>query len=118
MAEVSVINLIEVPSGMESEAEEIRNVYVSYFKRQPGFVSSTFYHGLSSSDGGVTKYVNIVVWDSYESFEKVVNSGFINSDGENEDGMRVLGRGFPEPIVISPGQYSVLAHDRPADGGK
>lgn len=111
MTEISVINFIEVPSGMEKETEEIRDVYASYFKQQPGFLSSTFYRSFSTPDGSPTRYVNIVVWDSYESFEKIVNRGFNNSDGENLDGMRVLGKGFPEPIVVSPGQYIVLAQD-------
>lgn len=111
MPEVSVINLIEVPEGMESQAEEVREVYVSYFRKQQGFVSSTFYRSLDRGNSGSIKYVNIVVWDSQDSFERVVNLGFTNSDGENSDGMRVLGKGFPEPIVVSPGRYAVITSD-------
>lgn len=109
MPEVNVINFIEVPQGMESKAEEVREVYVDYFRRQPGFVSSTFYRSLNRGENGCIKYVNIVVWDSQASFERVVNLGFANSDGENADGMRVLGKGFPEPIKVSPGQYVEVA---------
>lgn len=111
MQEVSVINFIEVPEGMESKAEDIRDIYVDYFRKQTGFVSSTFYRSINRSSNGPIKYVNIVVWDSLGSFERVVNLGFANSDGENSDGMRVLGRGFPEPIVVSPGQYVVVSSD-------
>lgn len=111
MPEVSVINFIEVPEGMESQAEEVREVYVGYFRKQQGFVSSTFYRSINRAANGSIKYVNIVVWDSLGSFERVVNLGFSNSDGENTDGMRVLGKGFPEPIVVSPGQYVVVSND-------
>ena len=52
--------------------------------------------------------MNIVVWASYRHFEQVVNKGFQNEGGENSDGMRVLGKGFPEPIIVSPGQYQVI----------
>jgi heme-degrading monooxygenase HmoA len=106
--EISVINSIIVPSGMEGEAENIRNEYVNYFKEQEGFVSSTFYRSTSKEDDKSTKYVNIVVWASQEHFEKVVNMGFRNTDGVNKDGMKVLGKGFPEPIIVYPGQYAVI----------
>ncbi len=108
MAQISVINLIEVPEGMESIATEVRNVYVDYFRKQDGFVSSTFYKSVEENQG--QKYVNIVVWDSIESFNKVVNLGFSNSDGENSDGLKVLGKGFPEPIRVSPGRYEVIGN--------
>lgn len=55
-----------------------------------------------------TRYINIVVWDSYENFQAVVNAGFENEDGLNDDGMKVLGKGFPEPIKVSPGQYEII----------
>jgi len=58
--------------------------------------------------------VNIVVWESYAHFERVVNKGFANTQGENNDGRRVLGKGFPEPIVVSPGRYKIIAQT--ADG--
>jgi heme-degrading monooxygenase HmoA len=108
--EISVINTITVPQGMENEAEAIRDQYVAYFKAQQGFVSSSFYRCISREEDGALRYVNIVVWSSYEAFEKVVNLGFQNADGENKDGMRVLGKGFPEPIVVSPGQFVCIDH--------
>ena len=106
MKELSVINFIEVPNGMDDEAIHIRNVYVDYFRKQSGFVSSTFYRSVVEDDW--SKYVNIVVWDSLESFENVVNSGFNNEEGENNDGMKVLGKGFPEPIKVLPSQYEII----------
>ena len=113
MAEqLSVINTISVPKGMEREAEQIRDTYVAYFKAQEGFVSSSFYRCISREDDDALRYVNIVVWASVEAFDKVVNLGFENVEGENADGMRVLGKGFPEPIVVSPGQYVCIAHTR------
>ncbi|WP_226645313.1 antibiotic biosynthesis monooxygenase family protein [Microbulbifer variabilis] len=108
MQTISVINTIIVPNGMETIAEEVRDEYVLYFSKKEGFVSSTFYKSINREDDGSSKYINIVVWESYAHFEKVVNSGFHNDIGENNEGMRVLGKGFPEPIKVSPGQYTIL----------
>ncbi|WP_340677123.1 antibiotic biosynthesis monooxygenase [Paraglaciecola sp.] len=109
MQQVSVINTILVPPGMEAEAELVRAQYVEYFSQQQGFVSSTFYQSLNREKDGSIKYVNTVVWASYAHFEQVVNKGFENLAGENSEGMRVLGKGFPEPILVSPGQYIVIS---------
>lgn len=109
MEQVSVINTILVPKGMEAIAESVRNEYVEYFQKQDGFVSSTFYKAVNREQEGAIQYVNIVVWQSYGHFEQVVNNGFANAQGENSDGMRVLGKGFPEPIIVSPGQYQIIA---------
>ena len=110
MEQVTVINTITVPSGMESIAEKIREEYTTYFSNQVGFVSSTLYQSMSREKDGSIKYVNTVVWESYNDFEKVVNGGFSDENGTNTDGMKVLGKGFPEPIKVSPGQYIVLRH--------
>jgi len=107
MTEISVINFIEVPNGMEKEAEDVRSIYADYFRKQKGFVSTTFYR--SVVDEKYQKYVNIVVWDSYESFQAVVNLGFSDQDGKNSDGMKVLGKGFPAPIRVLPSQYEIIA---------
>jgi heme-degrading monooxygenase HmoA len=111
VTQISVINSIVVPDGMNQIAETIRNEYVNYFKAQAGFVSSTFYRAMTKEQDQATKYVNIVVWASIEHFNQVVNKGFRDAHGENEDGMRVLGKGFPEPIVVSPDQYITLSED-------
>jgi heme-degrading monooxygenase HmoA len=111
VTQISVINSIVVPDGMNLTAETIRNEYVNYFKAQAGFVSSTFYRAIAKEQDQATKYVNIVVWESIDHFNQVVNKGFGDVNGENEDGMRVLGKGFPEPIVVSPGQYITIAED-------
>lgn len=109
MKQISVINSIEVPEGHEETAIKIRDIYINYFKTKPGFVSSTFYKSINPEN--TFNFVNIVVWDSYESFEAVVNSGFDNKDGLNEDQMKVLGKGFPEPIKVSPGQFEIIRND-------
>lgn len=106
MKQISVINSIEVPKGFEQQAIEIRDIYIEYFRRQKGFVSSTFYRSIN--DENTFNFVNIVVWDSYESFQAVVNKGFSNEEGLNEDGMKVLGKGFPHPIKVNPGQYEII----------
>jgi len=108
MQQISVINTITVPEGMEAQAEGVRADYVRYFQQQDGFVGSTFYKSLDREADGSLRYVNVVVWASYAHFERVVNKGFQDANGENSDGLRVLGRGFPAPIVVSPGRYSVL----------
>ena len=108
MKQISVINFIEVPDGMEEIAFEVRETYVDYFRKRSGFVSSTFYRSVNEDQKD--KYVNIVVWDSIDSFNKVVNSGFSNKQGKNDDGMKVLGKGFPEPISVSPGQYEIIGN--------
>ena len=91
---------------MKDEAIKIRDIYVDYFRKQPGFVSSTFYESLNEDNK--FNYINIVVWDSESSFQAVVNSGFSNEDGLNDDNMKVLGKGFPPPIEVNPGQYKVI----------
>ena len=93
---------------MEETAENIRKDYVEYFQNQEGYVSSTFYKSINREEDDSIKYVNIVVWKSRYHFEQVVNKGFENEDGENEDGMLVLGKGFPEPIRVSPGQFTTI----------
>lgn len=109
MKNISVINTISVPAGMEATAEHIRAVYIDYFRHQDGFVSSTFYKSICREEDNSIRYINIVVWASQAHFEKVVNKGFENELGQNEDGYRVLGRGFPEPIRVSPGQYEIIS---------
>ena len=106
MKEISIINIIEVPEGMHEQAIEVREIYVEYFRKQKGFVSSTFYHSVNEEQK--EKYINIVVWDSYENYTNIVNLGFSNEKGINSEGMKVLGRGFPEPITVSPSQYEVI----------
>jgi heme-degrading monooxygenase HmoA len=108
---ISVINSIEVPEGFEDKAVEIRDRYVEYFKKKPGFISSTFYRTINP-ERNKFNFVNVVVWDPYESFEAVVNSGFDNEEGLNEDHMKVLGKGFPHPIKVSPGQFEVIREDK------
>lgn len=107
MSHVHVINAIEVPQGMEETAVEVRNQYVDYFRTQPGFVSSTFYRALDG-DSAYT-FINVVVWQSKAAFEAVVNHGFDAAEGENEDGFKVLGQGFPAPISVHPGRYDIVA---------
>ena len=105
MVKVSIINTITVPEGMEGTAEEIREKYVEYFSKQEGFVESVFYKSIEREKDGSIKYINTVVWESIEAFNRVVNIGFNNEEGQNSDGYKVLGRGFPEPIKVSPGRY-------------
>lgn len=107
MKQISVINSIEVPEGFEDKAIEVRNYYVDYFSKKKGFVSSTFYKSINKDNK--YNFINIVVWDSRESFDAVVNSGFDNDEGLNDDAMKVLGQGFPPPIKIAPGQYEVIS---------
>lgn len=109
MKQVSVINSIEVPEGFEEAAIKTRDVYIEYFKTQPGFVSSTFYRSIT--DENKFNFVNIVVWSSYESFQNVVNSGFKNKEGLNSANVKVLGKGFPHPIKVSPGQFEIIKSD-------
>lgn len=109
MEEVHIINNILVPEDMIDEAELIRSQYNKYFSKQNGFVGSTFYKSRTKEEDGSTKYINIVVWSSMSHAENVVNAGFDNEAGGNKEGMRVLGKGFPAPIVVSPAWYQVVA---------
>lgn len=111
MEEVSIINNILVPPGMEKVAELVRNEYVAYFKEQEGFVASTFYRSIDTEQDGSIKYVNTVIWKSFQHYQNVVNQGFSNPEGENNDGYKVLGKGFPAPIKVSPGRYVVIESD-------
>lgn len=109
MKQISVINSIQVPEGHEETAIKVRGIYIEYFKTKPGFVSSTFYKSINPDN--TFNFINIVVWDSYQSFEAVVNSGFDNVEGLNDDNMKVLGKGFPAPIVVNPGQFETIRKD-------
>ncbi len=113
MTEISAINVIHVPEGMEAQAVEIRDEYIAYFQQQAGFVSSTFYESLNLDNS--FNYINIVVWESQAAYDAVVNLGYANAEGINADGMKVLGKGFPSPISVNPGQYQVIRHN---DGEK
>jgi len=106
MKKISIINSLEVPAGLEDKAIEIREEYVAYFSQQPGFVSSTFYRSINSENK--FNFINIVVWDSYDSYQTVVNSAAFDRKGINDDSMKVLGNGFPDPISVSPGQYEII----------
>lgn len=103
MNQISVINSLQVPAGLEDKAIEVREQYVDYFRQQPGFVSSTFYRSINDENN--FDFINVVVWDSYESYEAVVNNARLN-----DDGMKVLGNGFPEPISVFPGQYETIGN--------
>ena len=109
MKNISVINSIKVPKGHEETAMKVRETYIQYFKTKPGFVSSTFYKSINPDN--TFDFVNIVVWDSYASFSAVVNTGFDHVDGLNEDQMKVLGKGFPDPIIVAPGQFETIKED-------
>ena len=109
MKKISVINSIKAPEGHEETAINVRDIYIQYFKTKPGFVSSTFYKSINSDNS--FNFVNIVVWDSYKSFQTVVNSGFDNIEGLNDDNMKVLGKGFPHPIMVNPGQFETIRED-------
>ncbi|MEH6632017.1 MAG: hypothetical protein V7776_14410 [Halopseudomonas aestusnigri] len=106
MSQVNAINCIEVPLGSEDKAIEVREIYVNYFRKQQGFVSSTFYRASTQNDS--INFINIVVWESQADYDAVVNKGYGNPDGMNEDGMKVLGKGFPAPIVVHPGVFKVI----------
>ncbi|MEH6405405.1 MAG: hypothetical protein V7750_18685 [Sneathiella sp.] len=106
MTEISAINCIEVPVGSEDMAIAIRNEYVDYFRTKAGFVSSIFYRASTQNDA--INYINVVVWSSQDAYDAVVNEGFSNLDGLNVDGRKVLGKGFPDPIVVHPGVYDVI----------
>jgi hypothetical protein len=108
MKEISVINYIEVPEGVEHEMERVRETYVDYFRKQSGVVCLILYREMNAVNVEGTRYINIVVCDYYNSFQAVVNAGFENDEGLNDDGMKVLGKGFPAPIKVSPGQYEVI----------
>ncbi|WP_428697360.1 antibiotic biosynthesis monooxygenase family protein [Stappia sp.] len=107
MPQISAINCIEVPDGMEDTAIRVRNAYVDYFRGKAGFVSSTFYR--ASTARGLINFINIVVWESQAAYDAVVNEGYGNAEGLNADGMKVLGKGFPEPIVVHPGVFEIIA---------
>ncbi len=106
MEQISIINSIEVPTGMERQAIKIRDEYVEYFRQQAGFVSSTFYRSINEKNK--FNFINIVVWESYDAYNAVINAATLDNSGENNDGMKVLGNGFPEPITVSPGQYKII----------
>jgi heme-degrading monooxygenase HmoA len=99
MPEISIINIIDVPAGSQDQAIAVRERYANFFRAQPGFVGSTFFR--ASDPASPRRYINIVVWDSNESYEAVVAAA---ADGD----MKVLGDGFPEPIAISPGRYEII----------
>lgn len=109
MKEISVINSINVPEGHEETAIKVRDIYIEYFKSKAGFVSSTFYKSINPDSS--FNFVNIVVWDSKKSLQAVVNSGFDNIEGLNNDNMKVLGKGFPSPIIVNPGQFETIRED-------
>ncbi len=104
---IHAINCIEVPHGHEDAALQVRETYVDYFRRQPGFVSACFYRATTTKDA--INFINIVVWESQDAYNNVVNAGFDNADGVNADGMKVLGKGFPAPIVVHPGVFEIVA---------
>ncbi len=106
MNQVSAINVLEVPEGFEDEAIAVRERYVAYFKQQPGFVSATFYQSINAENR--YNFINIVVWVSEQAYQAVVKGAAMHAEGENADGMKVLGRGFPEPILVNPGQYKII----------
>ena len=50
------------------------------------------------------------MWESYEKYTNVVNTGFSSKEGINSDEVKVPGRGFPEPIIVSPCQYEIIGN--------
>lgn len=106
MKQIHVINVIEVPNGMEQTAIDVREEYVDYFKTKHGFIGSTFYRSINTN--GKFNFINIVIWDCHDSYMAVVNSAATDKGRINDDGMKVLGNGFPHPIVIHPDQYEII----------
>lgn len=98
--------MILIPQWMVSAAELVRIAFVAYFCQQAAFSVLLFSPTKRESDTTI-KYINIVVWAAQFHFEQVVNSGFLNEDGENRDALWVLGKGLPKPLVVTPGRYPI-----------
>ncbi len=121
MKSVSVINTITVPAGMEVIAEEVREEYVNYFKKQEGFVSSTFYKSINREKDNAIRYVNIVVWKSKEHFGSLVNIGFENDFWEKKTAIGFWVKAFLSlskyHLVNLKSPYSQVAVDKPVQRG-
>lgn len=106
MSQISIINSLIVPDGLENEVIKIREQYVGYFKTKPGFISSTFYRAVNTENK--FNFINVVVWESYDAYQAVVDDSDRDADRTNKDGMKVLGNGFPDKVIVNPGQYEVI----------
>lgn len=49
----------------------------------------------------------MVVWES-DAYQAVVDDSDRDADRTNKDGMKVLGNGFPDKVIVNPGQYEVI----------
>jgi len=72
MKQLHAINILKVPEGYEETAIEVREEYVAYFRNQPGFIGSTCYRSINKD--GKFNFINVVIWDSYESYQAIVNT--------------------------------------------
>ena len=106
MPPISIINCIEAPLGMEQTAIQVRNQYADYYRKQPGYVSSTFYRSIGIDNK--FNFINIVVWESVDAYQAVVNAGFANDPASNTDGVKITDQGFPDAIKVNSGQYEII----------
>lgn len=95
MANITVINPFEVPSGKEAVALEIWDRIAEFMKRQPGFVSAKLHRSIDPSNK--FHLVTVAEWKSAEHFMAVLAS----------DEIKEVAKGL-EAFPHYPGLYQVI----------
>jgi len=95
MTIVTVINPFELPQGREDEALSMWDTLAEYFRKQPGYISTTLHKALSPD----TKFhlINIAKWESAEAFQAALS----NPELQN------IANELPNDIPHYPGLYEV-----------
>ncbi len=104
-AEVTLINVFEVPAGRQAEAIAAWERARAFLSDQPGYVSTALHRALSPD--ARFALINVAIWDSPEAFRAAVAAM-----REAEVFPRIEGLG------VNPALYRVIRDDAPSEEGE
>lgn len=96
MAHITVINPFEVPQGREEEALSMWDVFAAYFRKQPGYISTTLHKAIDPE--AKFHFINIAEWETVEAFQAALS---------NPELMEIA-QDLPQDIPHYPGIYEII----------
>lgn len=102
MANVVVVNPVDVLPGLEEAALDSWNHFAEFFRRQPGYVSAHLFR--ATETGTRFRLVTIAEWESTEHFAAALNS----------PAARALLATVRPGITYHPGVYEVVGTSAPS----
>jgi len=96
MANVVVINLLEVPEGMGAEALAAWDANAEFFRTQRGYIGTKLHQ--SVTPGAAYPLINVAEWERAEDFQAAITSAAFER----------IAAANPSPATYHPGTYTVI----------